>query len=290
MGSLDGLVRTFDWKASFPRVVDILRLDPAEQEREAHLQTLISDLRQKIIVIVGPYGAGKSVLSSKMVGPHVVKVGEFAGYLRKNPYFFDLDIFKGKTLVCEAHPVFLMLDYRGALGIDPYLIERPFLADDLVGEILREGMKVPFEMVPSFVELIAGSTESIFRLGHRLSSTRFSLDYDEQEHGLSQGLVSSLRIDSNFIPKSVANYDTQHKAGAFLRRVHFGEATPEEIAEHLPLMVRMGFVVENDSGVRLRSPLIRSLFDSNGQSAYVHPLSSDSEASGGGDTVVYVHV
>ncbi|PIR55263.1 hypothetical protein COU74_02575 [Candidatus Peregrinibacteria bacterium CG10_big_fil_rev_8_21_14_0_10_36_19] len=269
---LDKYVDDFDYQEVAISISRVLDANAIEVALMAEVIEAIQSTRNGVVLIVGPYGSGKTVLSLKVARVFnaaqykrsnpvlpppesespVLRVGEFSDLTGTN--FFQEAIDKGFTILGETHPYFLMDPrFMKLLPQNVKVIERPFLTDEQVQEVLSEAFRLPDSMRRQIADTIAGAPASFSGLSAALLADQVDKKIAAEE-GYTIPPVGSIEIMwGNFVKNSATNYSPKHQCGQLLRRIALSEDGVPTSEEHIEMLNRMGLLKLDGGRAKLRS-------------------------------------
>lgn len=262
---LNKYVSSFDVVRTQERLESTINNNEWERKIARELFDIVTSTHDGVVIIIGPNGAGKSTLSARLyeklksrneqsnaslqANPIYFK-GEFAELIEEEPrWFFDRITDRKCTLVLEAHPDRLI--YNDLTDFFPkpvFVVERPFLRDDLVDEILETAFDFPNNIRPQITETVAGSISSLKSIIDETGRLQ-SINNRVQK----QQLVYLETDWQKFARRDVENYMTYHIGGNTLQNIAITGDSTSIPNEHIKILIRMGLLKLENDRVRLRS-------------------------------------
>lgn len=270
---LDTYVRDFNHTEVFKRFREILESDRKEIELKEELLEVIKSTHGGVVLIIGPYGAGKTTLRKKVLSglntvnfneretlntlqdrASVLSIEEFGGLFNKNRNFLEPIIEAGWTVVGESHPPILMNGIIDALPKPLKVVERPLLRDELVKEILEEVFDFPEAISTKLTELVAGSVHPLVQLMFEIQRAKIKKEYDYKELGITNLLSNIETRWANFAERELRNYEEIHICGQILQNIALATNLLPVEDERIQIFLRMGLVKLDNNVIKLRSP------------------------------------
>lgn len=238
---------------------EIIAADSEEIAIKQKLSDLMDENRAKIILVVGPYGSGKSTMCFQACkerhGGELINVkelnsckefvylGEFGDKLKRNPRLFEESLDRGVPVVAETHPYFLMPEFIERYNLTgAHVVEKPNLRDQLVNKILLEAFGLPEKHIREIEGLVGGSLRTLVLFNNTI---RFSMGYGE----------THIKFLYDNIENTYLNYEAKTDFGLILEKIGFSEELSEEDKIGLEIALKMRLVVMEEE-----KPMIRSLY------------------------------
>lgn len=263
----DKYISVFDAVEVERTVVSVLRNDEGELRLRRELAELIADCRDEIILVVGPYGAGKSTLCQDVALTMGGRVADFSSSILpershsrsvlaiddinfkwlKTPGYVDSVLERDWTILGEIHPL-EKLKYEPSLPVEYF--KRPFLKDDLVEKVLRTAYGFPPEIMSTALSVFSGMTHLFFSFNKEISNLqRMKQKYSDLK--FERFYISW----SNFQDRCARNYMTRFNfAGGLIHRLVLDDDLSDH-EEDLALLSELGILERREGVFVLRSDL-----------------------------------
>lgn len=225
--------------------------------REA-LAEAIAETRSGLILVVGPYGAGKTKLTIPYQDEEEIN---YLGEMVDNTARVNNELKKsgGRILLAEGHPSHLMGEwFTGKIEGDVRIVEKPFFSDASMREILQGAFDLPDEVTTSMVEMAGGCLDFPERLRWAFGSHQYALSRGEHD--------SRINLDwENLTYASGMNYFEPIPASRLLLAT---QGVPpsidlENFEDDLLVLQRMGLLQGDGKNLVIRSKHYRAGIQSN---------------------------